>query len=310
MSREDELTKIEQHLQELVTRIRADRLISRRGEGSTAAWLETAAAIGAEVADIRAAVVLANADHGLKSGKSAILAYLRMHVGEPVHAHRLEGVSGIGEWARRVRELRVEDGWPIDSKLSDPRLPDDHYRLNANEPDIKLAEAWKLAKEVRNTKESGRARLLRYLKAVSPAVVDKERLSYVSKIQEWPRRMRELEEEGWKIVSNVDDPSLAPGSYYLKDLTRRPPRVRQAIKQRHAILERDGKRCRDCGNAPDKDGVVLQVHHILPVHLGGKNDDDNLVTLCHNCHAGRHSASEFDVRDELLHPEHEPGLLE
>ncbi|WP_306324852.1 HNH endonuclease [Streptomyces venezuelae] len=306
MSAEPELTKVEQHLQQLAARIRTDRLAHQRGEASRDAWLETAAAIGSEMADIRAAVVIANSSHGLRSGKAAILAYLRLHVGEPVHAHRLEGVSGIGEWARRVRELRVEAGWPIDSTLSDPRLPDDHYRLNADEPDAKLAEAWRLAKEVRNTTGSGKDRLLRYLKAVCPAVVDKERLSYVSNIQEWPRRMRELEEEGWKIVSNVDDSSLAPGSYYLEDLAQRPPRVRQAIKQRHAILERDGKRCRDCGDAPDKNGVVLHIHHILPVHLGGKNDDDNLVTLCRNCHAGRHSSSEFGVHDELLHPEHEP----
>ncbi|MFJ9434704.1 HNH endonuclease [Streptomyces sp. NPDC101490] len=308
MSAEPELTKVEQHLQELAARIRTDRLARQQGGTSVATWLETAAAIGNEMANIRAAVVIANSDHGLKSGKAAILAYLRLHVGKPVHAHRLEGVSGIGEWARRVRELRVEEGWPIDSTVSDPRLPDDHYRLNSDEPDSKLAEAWKLAKEVRGTDGSGKSRLLQYLKAVSPAVVDKERLAYVSKIQEWPRRMRELEEEGWKVVSNIDDSSLAPGSYYLEDLTQRPPRVRQAIKQRHAILERDGKRCRDCGDAPDKNGVVLQVHHILPVHLGGKNDDENLVTLCHNCHAGRHSASEFGVRDELLHPENEPDL--
>jgi hypothetical protein len=309
MSGDEALTRIERRLRELVRLVHDAPEATHPDRSLTARWLETAAEIGVEVADIRSAVSVANATHGISSGKEAILTYLRMHLHEPVHAHRLEGVSGIGEWARRVRELRVEEGWPIDSSVSDPRLPADHYRLNADERDEALADAWKQAKEVRKMAGSGKTRLLEYLKRVSPSVVDKERLAYVAKIQEWPRRMRELDEEGWRIISNVDDPALAPGSYYLESLTQRPPRARQAIKQRHAILERDGKRCRDCGSGPDHNGVVLQVHHLLPVHLGGKNDDENLITLCQNCHAGRHSASEFGVHDELLHPENEPDLL-
>ncbi|MFE9552709.1 HNH endonuclease [Streptomyces sp. NPDC006703] len=308
MSADEALTRVEQRLQELAARIHDAQQGASLDDSLRTRWLETAAEIGVHAADIRSAVSVANSQYGINSGKAAILAYLRMHLHEPVHGHRLEGVSGIGEWARRVRELRVEDGWPIDSHVSDPRLAEDHYRLNKDAPDAELANAWKMAKEIRKKAGSGKARVLEYLKAVSPAVVDKERLAYVAKIQEWPRRMRELDEEGWKIVSNVDDPSLAPGSYYLEDLIQRPPRVRQAIKQRHAILERDGKRCQDCGDGPDSDGVVLQVHHILPVHLGGKNDDDNLVTLCQNCHAGRHATGQFAVQDELLHPESDPDL--
>lgn len=308
MSADEALTRVEQRLQALAARIHDGQEGYPFDDSLRIKWLETAAEIGVHAADIRGAVAMANSEYGLNSGKAAILAYLRLHLNEPVHAHRLEGVSGIGEWARRVRELRVEEGWPIDSHVSDPRLGEDYYRLNKDSPDAELAKAWKLAKVIRKKDGSGKSRVLEYLKAVSPAVVDKERLAYVARIQEWPRRMRELDEEGWKIVSNVDDSSLAPGSYYLEDLTQRPPRARQAIKQRHAILERDGKRCKDCGNGPDSNGIVLQVHHILPVHLGGQNNDDNLITLCQNCHAGRHSTSKFGVQDELLHPENEPDL--
>jgi hypothetical protein len=41
-----------------------------------------------------------------EGGKAKILNYLRERVGEEVHGEELAAVSGIQEWARRVRELR------------------------------------------------------------------------------------------------------------------------------------------------------------------------------------------------------------
>jgi hypothetical protein len=49
---------------------------------------------------------------GLPSAKSAILDYLLSHVGQTVTGGELEAVSGISEYARRVRDLRAE-GWRI-----------------------------------------------------------------------------------------------------------------------------------------------------------------------------------------------------
>src|SRR4051794_29606618 len=48
-----------------------------------------------------------------EGAKTKILDYLRAHLGKPVHGEELAAVSGIQEWARRVRELRVEDGYEI-----------------------------------------------------------------------------------------------------------------------------------------------------------------------------------------------------
>ncbi|MFE0327947.1 HNH endonuclease [Streptomyces sp. NPDC058960] len=276
-------------------------------------WLESAANIGLLSAEMRNALSQVNRAFGIKSGREAILLYLRRHVGEPVPADALAGVSGIAEWARRVRELRVEYGWPVESGLNRDDMPHDHYRLTSDEPDTDLAERWKVAKAARNLKKpdggttSGKDRVLHYLQQISPREADKEQLAYVAKIQEWPRRMRELEEEGWQIVSNVDDPTLPPGSYRLPTLEKRPPRVRQAIKLRYEILERDKKTCQDCGRIPGQ-GVTLQVHHVLPVHQGGTNDPDNLVTLCSECHGGRHALMGTSVRDELLNPDQEPDV--
>lgn len=277
------------------------------------AWLEFAAELGGLSACLRDGLNDANKGLGIASAREAILLYLLRHVGEPVPADHLAGVSGIVEWARRVRELRVEFGWPVESGVTRDDLPYNHYRLTADEPDEDLADRWRVAKEARNLKKpggkdaAGRARLLHYLKAISPRPADKEQLAYVAKIQEWPRRLRELEEEGWQIVSNVDDPTLPPGSYRLPTLEKRPPRVREAIKLRYKILDRDKGACQDCGRTP-AEGASLQIHHVLPVHKGGKNDEENLITLCIQCHGGRHALMGGVPRDELLNPEYEADL--
>jgi 5-methylcytosine-specific restriction endonuclease McrA len=59
-----------------------------------------------------------------------------------------------------------------------------------------------------------------------------------------------------------------------------------SMSQRFRILARDGFRCFYCGRTPDK-AVELRVDHIMPVNAGGSNDDDNLVTSCHDCNAGK-----------------------
>jgi hypothetical protein len=42
--------------------------------------------------------------------------------------------------------------------------------------------------------------------------------------------------------------------------------------------------CADCG------GEGRTWHHIVPVSMGGKTSDDNLVFLCWSCHSKRHEA--------------------
>lgn len=51
---------------------------------------------------------------------------------------------------------------------------------------------------------------------------------------------------------------------------------------RARILERDGHVCqaRDEGC----EGEAIEVHHIVPIELGGTNDDENLTSLCGVCH--------------------------
>ena len=50
------------------------------------------------------------------------------------------------------------------------------------------------------------------------------------------------------------------------------------------VRRRDGWRCVECGAT----GVELHVHHIVPLSKGGRNDVDNLETLCRECHEAKH----------------------
>ena len=55
---------------------------------------------------------------------------------------------------------------------------------------------------------------------------------------------------------------------------------------RYDIMKRDGFRCVLCGRS-SRDGVKLEVDHIIPVAKGGKTVAFNLRTLCENCNRGK-----------------------
>ena len=51
---------------------------------------------------------------------------------------------------------------------------------------------------------------------------------------------------------------------------------------------RDGYKCRVCGKSKHKDGVKLEVHHIIRKADGGTDVPENVVTLCEDCHKAHH----------------------
>lgn len=52
------------------------------------------------------------------------------------------------------------------------------------------------------------------------------------------------------------------------------------LRLREAILERDNHTCQECGATDCR----LEVHHKIPARMNGKDEPDNLVTLCSICH--------------------------
>lgn len=77
-----------------------------------------------------------------EGARTHILQYLKEHLGKPVFGEELREISGIQEWARRVRELRVELGYTI---VEDGG----RYTLVSPDPDPEAATRWARANEIR-----------------------------------------------------------------------------------------------------------------------------------------------------------------
>lgn len=240
-----------------------------------------------------------------------ILSYLQDRCGEWVHGEELAAVSGIGEWARRVRELRVEDGYLIHEEAG-------HYRLATAEPDDAIARRWQLMNEIRRTDGSARERILAFLMRSVGERVTRNDLDYVAKIKEGSRRVRELRDEfGWPIESHLDAEDLRPGEYRLVSVEEEDRRdERQRLYPdglRQGVFERDHYTCWKCRRdraAAERAGdrrFFLEVHHLqavadeldaMPVER--LNDASNLATFCHACHRQETAAFHRKRRTERI----------
>lgn len=54
---------------------------------------------------------------------------------------------------------------------------------------------------------------------------------------------------------------------------------------REYFLEKFNFTCNSCDSANNGD---LEIHHIIPLYKGGKDDIDNLEVLCSSCHLKKH----------------------
>jgi hypothetical protein len=94
-------------------------------------------------------------DEKKKSAKDNIRDYLRDNIGVVVSSHQLADAVGsnVSEWARRVRELRDEEGWPILTHNDTTSLKPGQYLLRDAPPehpnvDFKRGISAKLRAEV------------------------------------------------------------------------------------------------------------------------------------------------------------------
>jgi len=253
------------------------------------------------------------------SARDRILAYLRRYPATVIASEELAVVSGISEYARRIRELRKEHGWPIYSGITISELaseevweaaeghalepeelqgmaPDDYILLG--EQDRDAAHRWSIANEIRKrTDLSLRDRLLAYLRANVGHPVTGEELRYVANgKQSWPRRTRELRTEyGWPLSTRMSGrPDLPLGAYLLEEDRQLPVHDRNIPDSvRVEVLERDGFACVCCGWSPNRrtEGdprTLLELHHIEHHVERGPNRAANLVTLCNVHHDKLH----------------------
>ena len=255
------------------------------------------------------------------SAKRRILRYLQLHVGAVIDGEELMVIAGISEYARRIRELRVEEGWPILSGVTardmrtefahelplfelPPEMRPDQYLLQEDRQDADAAKRWRSANEIRRSRAGVQAKLLRFFRDNVGQGITSEELRYVAGDRtEWARRARELRtEEGWPIVTKfTGNPTLPMGVYVLARDEQAPPHDRHIPEiVRREVMARDDWRCRwtGCGWSPSesyRDPRFLEVHHIVQHAHGGTNEAENLVTLCNLHHDEVHRSGRLEV---------------
>jgi len=244
------------------------------------------------------------------SGRDRILAYLKKYPLTVIGGEELAVVSGIGEWPRRVRELRVESGWSILSgetakdMLAENEFPlgdvdvskmkVDDYILVSKVQDRDAAHRWTLANQLRKQKDVGvRDKILEYLKLNVGRAVTGDELRYVANDKkEWARRIRELRTEyGWTVTTKQTGRADLPvGTYVLESKRQLPPHDRHIPDDvRVDVLKRDDYRCTRCkwhhGMAsPSDPRHLLELHHLQEHARRGPNTAENLITVCNVCH--------------------------
>lgn len=261
------------------------------------------------------------------SARGRIIVYLQRYPMTLIDGDELLVISGIGEWARRVRELRVQFGWWIYTGVTLRELADenpeaaadiadqlgvaidkirpDHYVLVRSDQDRDAAHRWNILNGIRKQPLGVKAKVLAYLRANVGKPVTLEELKYLAGDKsEWARRVRELRtEDGWPIFTRMQGrPDLPVGSYVLDEDKQAPEHDRRIPDEvRIIVLERDHFACRHCGWTREQlrqedPRKFLELHHLEHHKNGGMHTVENLITLCNvhhdQVHAGRLDAPE------------------
>ena len=243
-----------------------------------------------------------------RSARDRILHYFKKYPAVMINGDELLVVSGIQEYARRVRELRVEFGWSIISGLTAKQMAEENefplpnidvksmgpsdYILLSTRQDRDAAHRWNLANEIRKENIGVRDKILKYFRLNVGKKVTGEELKYLAKDRsEWARRTRELRTEyGWPVVTrNTGRPDLEVGVYLLEADRQSPEhdrRIPDLVKRE--VLRRDEYRCTVCKWSHDEwnrsDPRHLELHHKTSHAEGGDNTESNLMTVCTVCH--------------------------
>jgi len=255
---------------------------------------------------------------GNKAARSRILEYFKRYPRTVLDGDEIMVISGISDWPRRVRELRVQFGWWIysgvtfrqivedseaeggiaaDLDIDVSKIKPDQYVLVREEEDRDAAFRWRVLNEIRREKWAVKKKLIEYLRRNVGKPVTGEELRYLANDKkEWPRRTRELRtEDGWPVATRMSGrPDLPVGVYILEEDRQAEPHDRKIPDDvRVAVLTRDGFRCTECGwnrdmISPGDPRKLLELHHIHHHKDKGTNDKENLITLCNVCHDKLH----------------------
>jgi len=289
-------------VQELVTEIES-KLSGYRQEFIGLTWREKVLLLVDITKSVKILGINSNYSAAGVASRERIRLYLVEHVGIIISASELEVVSGISEYGRRIRELRVQDGYKIITGNSKDvelgiNIGRNEYMLLEAEPDMSAARRWHIANRIRReANEGSKGRILKYLKENTGQIITSEELAYVARASEFGRRVRELRtEDGYAIATRFTGrPDLKMSEYVLESEERvAEPHDRKipfAIQKR--VYERSKNACELCGWNHSlwkrEDPRILELHHIYEHARGGMNTENNLLVLCSRCHDDIHA---------------------
>ena len=104
-----------------------------------------------------------------------------------------------------------------------------------------------------------------------------------------------------KILPIKDENIILEVSQFDTALMKRPSLINEKVRhwgyqkgfnyghssRRKAVLHRDKYTCQCCG----KKNCRLETHHIIYQSCGGSDDENNMITLCEDCHKGIHNGT-------------------
>ena len=249
-----------------------------------------------------------------QGARERLLEYFLQHPATVLDGDELLVVSGIQEYARRIRELRVEGGWSIASGVTMKEGREDmdaaetgnfaammpsQYVLLTTDQDTEAAGRWQVANEIRKGKGSVRDRIICFLRENVGRVVTAEELRYVARDKkDWAGRVRDLRvEDGWPISTRSNGrPDLGVGTFVLEAARQCPPEDRSVPDEaRKAAFERDQYKCTNCGWARSR-WLRSEPRHLELHRLAAPTDrsepSEALNTLCSKCHLELHDTEE------------------
>lgn len=206
----------------------ADRLrdLANRLDGSDTptdveTWLALRAITGRGYAAVDETLGEIDRSFGVPGARTRILAHLRANLGRTIDKDDLRGVAGIHEWARRVRELREDEGWVIHTNTTNPTMSPGQYRLDRDEADAGLVDIWVEAKNAAKLKSGPRkvepaGRLVEFLESIHPRAAAVDQIATViGKTNDLDLCLVELDRRGVRTERVALTDPLTPGGVRL-----------------------------------------------------------------------------------------------
>ena len=185
--------------------------------------------------DLGASIGAALAPEDSGSGRARLIAYLRAQVGRIVHTDELMIVAGIGDYPRRIRELRAQHGWPIISGLAVRDLKSlpasrealkavpsgmapDEYVLLEDRRDKDAPERWTACGEMRGSTVSARALVRDFFEKFPGQRITAEELRYlVGNKPDWTAAVTDMVNAGSVIGgADLEAQDAPPGIFILR----------------------------------------------------------------------------------------------